>query len=167
MSAVRRVHPEEIRRLRAAGTSDQLIAVQLGVTVGAIDRAMYRAEPQGGPSTPDVTAAPYPRFDGTQACHGSDADFFPTPTGSPRGALRLCRSCPFVKPCLAYALTHRVDGVWGGTTAEQRDDIRTRHHIIPLPVLADAPDDDEIDAARARQRERTNVQRLYEERFAQ
>ena len=43
-------------------------------------------------------------------------------------ALELCFGCPVKKPCLEMQLVHeqetqRFDGVWGGTTPEQRREI--------------------------------------------
>lgn len=39
-------------------------------------------------------------------------------------ALKICRSCPVVEKCLEHALTvPEFFGVWGGTTAEQRNAI--------------------------------------------
>lgn len=61
-------------------------------------------------------SAPYPAFDGTQACADSDPDlFFPEPNTqydtTPR-ALAVCSPCPLKRECLAYALTHVVHGIW-------------------------------------------------------
>lgn len=36
-------------------------------------------------------------------------------------AKTLCASCPLVQPCRAYALTHRVTGVWGAMSARERN----------------------------------------------
>ena len=42
-----------------------------------------------------------------------------------REAIRICQACPIQVRCLAWALEQGVtDGVWGGTTAEQRRAIR-------------------------------------------
>lgn len=40
----------------------------------------------------------------------------------------LCRQCPVVASCLAYALSMPFNppGIWGGTTAKQRGDLRAR-----------------------------------------
>ena len=65
------------------------------------------------------------------ACRDADPDlFFPIGTTGPalrqvREAIRICQTCPIQVPCLAWALEQGVaDGVWGGTTAEQRRAIR-------------------------------------------
>ena len=37
----------------------------------------------------------------------------------------MCRSCPVVEECLAYALeTNQEAGVWGGTSEEERRRLR-------------------------------------------
>jgi WhiB family redox-sensing transcriptional regulator len=65
------------------------------------------------------------------ACRDVDPDlFFPIgPTGSGLRqvdeAKRICRTCPAQAQCLAWALDHGVtDGVWGGTTEDERRAIR-------------------------------------------
>ena len=65
------------------------------------------------------------------ACRDADPDLFvPIGTTGPalrqaREAIRICRTCPIQVRCLAWALEQGVtDGVWGGTTAEQRRAIR-------------------------------------------
>lgn len=71
------------------------------------------------------------------ACRDADPDlFFPIGTTGPalrqvqeailQEAIRICQTCPIQVRCLAWALEQGViDGVWGGTTAEQRRAIRT------------------------------------------
>jgi WhiB family redox-sensing transcriptional regulator len=39
-------------------------------------------------------------------------------------AKQVCGMCPVTEPCLTYALTHRVDGIWAGTTPRKRQDMR-------------------------------------------
>jgi WhiB family redox-sensing transcriptional regulator len=65
------------------------------------------------------------------ACRDADPDlFFPVGTTGPAlrhidEAKRICRACPAQTQCLAWALDHGVtDGVWGGTTADERHAIR-------------------------------------------
>jgi WhiB family transcriptional regulator, redox-sensing transcriptional regulator len=66
------------------------------------------------------------------ACRDADPDlFFPIATTGPalrqvQEAIQICQTCPIQARCLAWALEQGVtDGVWGGTTAEQRRAIRT------------------------------------------
>jgi WhiB family redox-sensing transcriptional regulator len=65
------------------------------------------------------------------ACRDTDPDlFFPPGTTGPAlrdlgEAKRICRACPARARCLSWALDHGVtDGVWGGTTADERRVIR-------------------------------------------
>ena len=68
------------------------------------------------------------------ACLGSRSDVF-FPVESSRGgrrsqnrviaAKRICASCPVRSECLSYAVTTiQPDGVWGGTTPEERQKLR-------------------------------------------
>jgi WhiB family transcriptional regulator, redox-sensing transcriptional regulator len=65
------------------------------------------------------------------ACHDADPElFFPIGTTGPGlvqigEAKRICRACPAQAPCLAWALENGVaDGIWGGTTHDERRAIR-------------------------------------------
>lgn len=73
----------------------------------------------------------YPEFDGSQVCAQTDPDlWFPTAerqTG--RIAKSLCRSCPWQKPCLEYALRYEVVGIWGATTERERVSLRKKFDI--------------------------------------
>lgn len=88
-------------------------------------------------------AAPYPTLDGTQPCAGEDPELFFLTSSSMDNAFKLgralevCSTCPFRRPCLAYALTHAVTGIWGGTTNPQRAAIRREHGITAAPVGLD------------------------------
>lgn len=37
-----------------------------------------------------------------------------------------CRCCPIVATCLAYALIHEVDGIWGDTTEAERASLQAQ-----------------------------------------
>jgi WhiB family redox-sensing transcriptional regulator len=61
------------------------------------------------------------------ACHNEDPElFFPAGRGRPArskidAAKAVCRDCPVRAECLSYARgTGQVDGIWGGTTVEER-----------------------------------------------
>ena len=66
------------------------------------------------------------------ACRDADPDLF-FPIGATGAALRqmeeakrICRACPVQIQCLAWALENGVaDGVWGGTTPDERRVIRS------------------------------------------
>lgn len=75
------------------------------------------------------------------ACNGQDPRYF-FPEGHMRSASyraakaisrRLCEACPITSQCLDYALTETVeadneaawvDGMWAGTTPQQREELR-------------------------------------------
>lgn len=58
-------------------------------------------------------------------CREIDAEmFFPPPNKVPHDAKKACRLCEVRAECLEYALTQgHVDGVWGGTTPRERQQI--------------------------------------------
>lgn len=60
------------------------------------------------------------------ACKTTDFDFIPdeeTDQGV-AAAQAWCRTCPVRTECLAWAMLHRAEGYWGGTTTYQRDQLR-------------------------------------------
>lgn len=64
------------------------------------------------------------------ACKDQSVDwFFATSREEPVDALVLCAGCAVRAECLAYALEHESIGVWGGTSAKQRQKIRRRAGI--------------------------------------
>lgn len=67
--------------------------------------------------------------DATCAQVGVPDLWFPAPSdrNAAAAAQDVCRRCPVQADCLAYAIDDpRLDGVWGGTTKEQRARIRGR-----------------------------------------
>ena len=65
------------------------------------------------------------------ACRDADPElFFPIGTTGPalrqvQDAIRICQACLVRPQCLAWALEHGItDGIWGGTTADQRRAMR-------------------------------------------
>lgn len=75
-------------------------------------------------------APAYPEMDGTQACATEPTEvFFPHESEDPTPAKAICQVCAFRRPCLAFALTRQVQGVWGGTTEAERRSLRRRHGI--------------------------------------
>lgn len=83
-----------------------------------------------------------PTFDGTQPCMKTDPEvFFPELPEKEKGekitgqerrtyniavinAKSICGSCTFSQPCLEYALTTSVVGIWGATTERERSNLR-------------------------------------------
>lgn len=95
----------------------------------------------------------FPELDGSQPCAQIDPDlWFPEGgmTGGAKHAIAICKTCEFELPCLIYALHNNVEGIWGGTTYQQRKMIRKKRGIVAKPIvwiLSDSPD-----AVKARQR---------------
>jgi WhiB family redox-sensing transcriptional regulator len=87
------------------------------------------------------------------ACATADPDlFFPISTyaaGARQAerALRVCAGCPVRRPCLEFAMrTGEKEGVWGGTTPEERIRLRRR---AAVPSQLPEGDTAEIRAAGA------------------
>jgi WhiB family redox-sensing transcriptional regulator len=60
-------------------------------------------------------------------CATVDPDlWFPEKGGNNVAARAICRTCPVVNECLEYALTQEFnpDGIWGGTSTQDRRRIR-------------------------------------------
>lgn len=87
----------------------------------------------------------YPHFDGSQACSDPTAAVAAAFSGAvgadPTPTLELCAVCPFAADCRDYALTHDVYGVWGGTTEDDRAEIRTQSDLPAPPSITDQLDD--------------------------
>jgi WhiB family redox-sensing transcriptional regulator len=64
-------------------------------------------------------------------CRAVDpAVFFPSDGVGVEVAKQICADCPARKPCLEYALFHRVDhGVWGGASERERRRIARRRRL--------------------------------------
>nr|WP_314142742.1 WhiB family transcriptional regulator [uncultured Rhodococcus sp.] len=67
-------------------------------------------------------------------CRGQDSEIFFSPHGEPRSARReredrakqVCAGCTVVEACRRFALAaNEPFGVWGGTTARERQLLRT------------------------------------------
>lgn len=64
------------------------------------------------------------------ACQGEDPEiFFPIATTGPAldqisAAKAICRRCAVRQPCLSYAAATMQDGIWGGTTRDERRALR-------------------------------------------
>ena len=47
---------------------------------------------------------------------------------------QICGACPLKKPCLEYALSVKVSGIWAGTNEIDRKEIRKARNIQPLGI---------------------------------
>ncbi|GAA2690649.1 MULTISPECIES: WhiB family transcriptional regulator [Actinosynnema] len=66
-------------------------------------------------------------FGAHPACVGEDPElFFPFPGQHDQvaAAKSVCGRCPVRQACLAHALHHDAEGVWGGTTEDERRQLR-------------------------------------------
>ena len=106
-----------------------------------------------------MNEATAPYFDGSQLCAQTDPEvFFPEmpeiPTTLPEKdkrrlrklysqqfkeeeatAKQICGHCNFLKECLDYSLRTDVQGIWGGTNAKERKELRkTLNMLNPKPL---------------------------------
>jgi hypothetical protein len=62
-----------------------------------------------------------------RACKGSKVPFYPEHATGYAAAIAVCKTCPHIFECLAWALeTEQSFGVWGGTTPVERREILAR-----------------------------------------
>jgi hypothetical protein len=70
-----------------------------------------------------------PAFFTDAACRGTGGalPFFPTRNVDTQPARECCAGCPVVHECLDYALADpTLQGIWAGTSEDQRDRIRRK-----------------------------------------
>lgn len=84
--------------------------------------AAKRGRPASMPDlgAPDIIPVPMELLK-AGACGGRVVFFDDDHTAT---AKLLCAACPVRKRCRDYALEHEEFGVWGGTTPEERDELR-------------------------------------------
>jgi len=85
-----------------------------------------------------------PRFSSPARCAETDPEaFFPDQGVRIRKIREICNRCEALDECLTYALDHELDddsdGVWGGTSPEQRRRMRPR-----VRAKVEQPDDPRI-----------------------
>lgn len=69
-----------------------------------------------------------PRLPGAVCIETDNPDaFFSTEEWQLELARNMCRRCPEIRACLAWALTHKELGLWAGTTEPQRAQLLDRH----------------------------------------
>lgn len=92
-------------------------------------RSFPRRPPHRGPLAPRGLR---PDWMDEGACKGRTDLFFQGEGANDKlaQAKRICASCPVSAECLAYALQHNErDGVWGGTSVEERERIRRQRRV--------------------------------------
>jgi hypothetical protein len=82
-----------------------------------------------------------PYFETAKCNNHPDPDwFFDIESGHGRLQKKFCIGCPVIDECLDYALNVKVLGVWGGTTPEERNEIRRIKNITPAMLEFGQPD---------------------------
>jgi WhiB family redox-sensing transcriptional regulator len=80
-----------------------------------------------------------PAYTGREPCRTGDPDrFFPEHGSwrlSSRRAKAECKSCPLLNSCFDYALHNDVEGIWGGTSYEDRKRMRRKYKIVAERIL--------------------------------
>ena len=79
----------------------------------------------------------YPKFSNpTCASIGVEAYYVQTTTLDDLNlkAKELCKECPDFAPCLEWALVHEDQGIWAGTTNQDRNRLRRKHNITFIPI---------------------------------
>jgi WhiB family redox-sensing transcriptional regulator len=82
-----------------------------------------------------------PYFETAKCSTSIDPDWFfnyEKPQGKERKSY--CNDCPVIAECLNYALNVKVMGIWGGTTFEERNEIRKIKNITPAMLEFGQPD---------------------------
>ena len=54
-----------------------------------------------------------------------DSKWFPGVGQSAAASRAICRTCPVISECAAYAIENNLEGVWGGTTDRERSALRS------------------------------------------
>ena len=82
--------------------------------------------------------------DETPPCSAVDPEiFFPKMPNDKQqqentiAAKAICNTCPWKQDCLAYALRHAVEGIWGGATWAERKETRRHLGIKAEPIMSD------------------------------
>ena len=82
-----------------------------------------------------------PYFETAKCNNHPDPDwFFDIESGHGNKQKKFCIGCPVIDECLNYALNVKVLGVWGGTTPEERNEIRKIKNITPAMLEFGQPD---------------------------
>lgn len=93
------------------------------------------------PSPPPSLRERRPRHAGDwrheAACQHVDPDLFfpigagPAAAAREREAKQVCNLCPVRQSCLQWAISTNVDGVWGGTSEQERRSLSRRARTRP------------------------------------
>lgn len=120
---------ESVAILRRQNYRNRDIARRLGVTTRTVERLNgRRRELNTQPAPPTATS----RWEERAVCRSEDPNLFFLPTYTESIMARelekargVCGRCPVVRQCLRFAIdTGQPDGVWAGTTPQQRRELR-------------------------------------------
>jgi len=82
-----------------------------------------------------------PYFESAKCSTSLDPDwFFDYETFQGKERKSYCNDCPVIAECLNYALNVKVMGIWGGTTLNERDEMRKINNITPALLTFGQPD---------------------------
>ena len=75
------------------------------------------------------------------ACSEVGVDFFfpdsrEQESEAVKTVIKICSTCPLYSKCLEYSLAVKVDGIWAGTTAQERRVIRIERGITATPIYS-------------------------------
>lgn len=83
------------------------------------------------------------------SCRDHDPElFFPVSDTTPVAAQQIeqakavCAGCPVLADCRAYALAHGPQGIWGGTTDQERRAVRARENRAAVATQTDTARED-------------------------
>ena len=88
---------------------------------------------------PDLSLLAHrPHWQRQASCRGADTDpWFPMAGGPNNTAKAVCEACPVRCACLEYAIASSrvLQGIWAGTTEEERAPMRRAHSQCPPNLL--------------------------------
>ena len=105
---------------------------------------MFRDDPANVYEFDITELARRPSWHNDAACRGQPAvNFYPVRGETAAPALAICAGCRVREECLAEGVSHNERGVWGGSTAHQRRQIRSisvrgEGSLEPTRELSDA-----------------------------
>ena len=75
------------------------------------------------------------------ACSEVGVDFFfpdsrEQESEAVKTAIKICSTCPLYSKCLEYSLAVKVEGIWAGTTENERKIMRRKQGIVGIPLTA-------------------------------
>jgi WhiB family redox-sensing transcriptional regulator len=92
---------------------------------------MFRDDPANTYEFDLASLTQRPEWHSQAACRGMQhINFYPVRGENAAPALAICATCTVQDECLAQGVRNNERGVWGGSTARQRRQIRTTSAVI-------------------------------------